>query len=226
MIRLRRVLGSAALQLLIAQAAAAQVPWETPGLLAPHSPRGVSLLAASLAAAPGDGMGAVLVWRRAEAPTGLGFRVAAGEGLDDDLAVAAGVEASSWIARSSAAFPLDVIWVSGIGGSYGRSAQIALPIGVAFGRSLGEETVWFSPYAAARAVIEAHIGGNAPDGELDLQLATEIGANMSFDRERKFVLRMAAAIGDRSALAIGAHIGAGARSAERAAPVTPEARSR
>jgi hypothetical protein len=225
MIRLHRLIGAVTLLMLTMQSAAAQVPWETPSLIAPHSPRGVSVLAASFAAAPGDGMGVVLAWRRADAPTGPGFRIAAGQGLDGEVAVGAGVEASSWIARSSAAFPLDVIWASGIGGSYGRSAQVALPIGVAFGRSLGEESVWFSPYAAARAVIEAHIGGNAPDGELDLQLATEVGANMSFDRERRFVLRMAAAIGDRSALAIGAHIGAGARGATRALPVTSEARS-
>ena len=222
----RNALCSATLVLLTARAAAAQVPWESPTLLAPHAPRGFALLAASYAAAPGDGLGAVVVWRRADAPTGLGFRIAAGNGFGEELAVGVGVEASSWIAQASPAFPLDVIWVSGIGGSFGRSAQIALPIGVAAGRSLGRDAVWFNPYAAARAVIEGHIGGGAPEGELDLQLATEIGANMSFDRERKFVLRMAASIGDRSALAIGAHIGAGARSAERAPPVTSEVRSR
>ena len=226
MIRLRSALCSATLLLLTAGTAAAQVPWESPSLLAPHAPRGLGVLAASFAAAPGDGLGVVMVWRRADAPTGLGFRVAAGNGFGEELAVGVGVEASSWIAQASTAFPLDVIWLSGIGGSYGRSAQIALPIGVSAGRSLGRDNVWFNPYAAARAVIEGHIGGGAPDGELDLQLATEIGANMSFDRERKFVLRLAASIGDRSALALGAHIGAGARSAERATEVSAEARSR
>jgi hypothetical protein len=121
------------------------------------------------------------------------------------------VEASAWIVRSSVAFPLDVIWTTGIGGSYGRSAQVALPVGIAFGRSFGDDAVWFNPYASSRIIIEARFGGRAPEDELDFQLANEFGANVSFDRNRRFMLRMAAAIGDRSAFALGAHLGGGPR---------------
>src|SRR5687767_5650605 len=108
--RWRSALCSATVLLVTACTAAGRVPWESPALLAPHAPRGFSHLAASYAAAPGDGLGAVIVWRRAEAPTGLGFRIAAGNGYGEELAVGVGVEASSWITQASAAFPLDVIW--------------------------------------------------------------------------------------------------------------------
>ena len=184
----------------------AQLPWETPQLLAPHAPRGVSVMAASYAAAPGDGWGAMLIWRRADAPTGLGFRFAAGHGRGGREAIAAGVEAAVWIARVSDSFPVDMIWTTGIGGSYGSSAQVGLPVGVSAGRSFGDESFWFNPYAATRVIVEGRFGGRAPADELDLQLATELGANLSFDRNRRFVVRMAAAIGDRSALAIGGHV--------------------
>jgi hypothetical protein len=210
MITLRRALGIVAL-LVTPGTASGQIPWETPQLLAPSAPRGVSLMAASYAAAPGDGWGVMVAFRRADAPTGLGFRIAGGQGSGGRNAIAAGVEASAWITRASNAFPVDVIWTSGIGGSYGSSMQVALPVGIAASRSFGQETVWFNPYAASRVIIEGRLGGRAPDDELDMQLATEVGANFAFDRNRRFIVRMAAAIGDRSALALGAHLGGGRR---------------
>jgi hypothetical protein len=210
MIRLRRALGIGALLMTAAGAVSAQVPWDTPQLLAPQAPRGIGLLAVSYAVAPGDGWGAVITWRSADAPTGLGYRIAAGRGRDSVDAIGGGIEASAWITRASTAFPLDVIWTSGIGGAYGRSLQIALPVGIAAGRSLGGD-VWFNPYAASRVIIEGRVGGGTASDELDLQLANEIGVNMSFDGERRFIVRVAAAIGDRSALAVGAHLGGGRR---------------
>lgn len=211
---MKRLKHEAAIVLLMlagADQARAQLPWETPQLLAPHAPRGVSVMAASYAAAPGDGWAAMLMWRKADAPTGLGFRLAAGFGRGGREAVAAGIEGSAWIARVSESFPVDMIWTTGIGGSYGSSAQIALPVGISAGRSFGDDAMWFNPYAATRVIVEGRFGGRAPADELDLQLATEVGANISFDRNRRFVVRMAAAIGDRSALALGGHLTGGRR---------------
>ncbi len=189
----------------------AQVPWETPLLVAPHAPRGVSLLAASYAAAPGDGFGVIVNWRHTNAP-GVGFRIAGGQGRGETNAAGAGIDVSGWISQANKDFPIDMIWFTGVGGSYGRFAQIALPMGISAGHSFGENNpVWFSPYAAARVIMEGRVGGAAPDDEFDLQIATELGANLSFDRNRKFVVRMAASMGDRSAVAIGAHLGGGKR---------------
>jgi hypothetical protein len=209
MINIKRVASASVLLLALSNNARAQLPWETPSMLAPHAPRGFGILAASYAAAPNDGWGALLIWRKADAPTGLGFRLAAGQGRGDRPALAAGVEGSAWIARVSDNFPVDMIWTTGIGGSYGSSAQIALPVGVSAGRSFSGDAVWFNPYAASRVIVEGRFGGRAPADELDLQLATELGANISFDRNRRFIVRLAAAIGDRSALAVGAHLGGG-----------------
>jgi hypothetical protein len=207
--RMKSAAAAGLLLLAYATAANAQLPWETPSLMAPHAPRGLGVLAASYAAAPSDGWGVMVTWRGADAPTGLGFRVAVGEGRGGRHALAGGVEGSAWIARVSENFPVDMIWTTGIGGSYGSSAQIALPIGLAAGRQFGQQSVWFNPYAATRVIVEGRFGGRAPADELDMQLATELGANLSFDRERKFIIRMAASIGDRSALAFGAHLSGG-----------------
>ena len=204
---MRRISGSCALVFLVAGVARAQVPWETPQLTAPHAPRGVSLLATSYAAAPGDGWGVIVAVRTGAAPSGIGFRIAGGRGRGGENAIGGGIEAARWIVRSSPAFPLDIIALTGIGGSYGHSTQIALPIGMSAGRSLGDDVFWFNPYVSTRAVIEGRLGGSAPEDELDLQIATEIGANLSFDRDRNFVMRLAAAMGDRSALTIGVHLG-------------------
>ena len=204
---IKRAASAALLMLCWDSPASAQLPWETPQLLAPHTPAGVGVLLASHAAAPGDGWGALLTLRKHDAPAGLGFRFAAGEGRGGRRALAAGVEASAWVARASESFPVDMIWMTGFGGSYGSSAQLALPVGMSAGRQFAGETVWFSPYAAARAILEGRFGGRAPESELDLQLATEVGANVSFDRNRRLIMRMAAAIGDRSALVIGAQFG-------------------
>lgn len=208
---MRRIHGGLALLLLAAGASHAQVPWETPQLLAPHAPRGVSLVATSYASAPGDGWGVVVAVRTGEAPTGLGFRIAGGQGRGGENAIGGGIEAATWITRAANAFPLDIIAMTGIGGSYGHSTQIALPIGISAGRSLGDDAFWFSPYVSTRVIIEGRLGGSAPEDELDLQIATEIGANLSFDRDRNFIMRMAAALGDRSALALGVHLGGGPR---------------
>ncbi|HEX6065607.1 MAG TPA: hypothetical protein VFZ04_15360 [Longimicrobiales bacterium] len=210
---MQRVFSACALLLVAAGTARAQVPWETPQLLAPHAPKGVSLLATSYAAAPDDGWGVVVAVRTGHAPSGVGFRIVGGRGRGGENAIGGGIEAARWITRASAAFPVDIIAMTGIGGSYGHSAQIALPIGISAARSLGDDEFWCSPYVAARAVIEGRLGGSAPADELDLQIATELGANISFDRNRNFVMRLAAALGDRSALALGVHLGAGPRRA-------------
>ena len=208
---LGRALSTGALAMLMATNANAQLPWETPQLLGPHAPGGMSMIAASYATAPGDGWAAILNWRAADAPGGLGLHIVAGRGSGDRDAIGGGIDASAWIAHASSTFPLDLIWTSGIGGAVGRSVQVALPVGFAAGRSVGSGGVWFNPYAASRVIIEGRFGGNAPREELELQLASELGANLSFDRERRFVVRLAASIGDRSALALGIHVGAGRR---------------
>jgi len=212
--RSMRVLSIGAMLLLSASQARAQLPWETPQLLAPHAPRGMSMLAAAFATGPGDGWGALLAWRAADAPTGLGFHIVAGRGSGDRDAIGGGIDASAWLAHASRAFPLDIIWTSGIGGAVGQSAQVAIPVGFAAGRSLGHDgSVWFNPYGAARVTIEGRFGANAPDQDLELLLSNELGFNLSFDRERRFILRAAAALGDRSALVMGFHVGGGSRDA-------------
>ncbi|MFW6200579.1 MAG: hypothetical protein ACOC8K_08400 [Gemmatimonadota bacterium] len=49
----------------------------------------------------------------------------------------------------------------------------------------------------------------APDEEFDVSPSAEVGLDLSFDHERRVVLRAAAALGDRSALILGFALGGG-----------------
>jgi hypothetical protein len=185
--------------------AAAQAPWESPQLLAPASPEGVGLYIVDWGLGPGDGVGLMLAWRGQPAPGGIGLRGGAARGFDDDIIVAGGVDLSLPVFNASAEFPLDVIWTSGVGAAYGDYLQIGVPVGFAAGRAMGSETIWFNPYLSTRAVFEGYFGDEKPPDDFGLSLAVDIGADVSFDRGRDFILRLAASLGDRHALIAGLH---------------------
>jgi hypothetical protein len=92
-----------------------------------------------------------------------------------------------------------------VGAAYGDYLQIGVPLGFAAGRAVGSETIWFNPYLSTRAVFEGRFGDEAPEEDFGLGLAIDVGADVSFDRGRDFVLRIAASLGDRHALIAGLH---------------------
>jgi hypothetical protein len=189
----------------------AQLSWESPQLLRPGAPAGWSILFIDYGLDPNSGIGGAFVYRTDPAPRGLGWRGSVAQGLGDKLNFAGGVDVSAPLLRASGGFPLDLIWTSGAGGSYGEYLQIAVPVGVAGGRSLTAEHVWFNPYTSARAVIESRLGDAAPEGDVvSFGLAIDVGADLALGRSRNFLLRMAVSLGDRNAAAIGLHLGAGA----------------
>jgi hypothetical protein len=185
--------------------ATAQVPWESPQLLAPGSPAGLGAYIVDWGLGPGDGVGVLLAWRGRAAPGGIGLRAGAARGLDDDVIFAGGADISLPVLSASPEFPLDVIWTSGVGAAYGTYLQVGVPLGFSAGRAVGSETIWFNPYLSTRAVFEGIFGDEAPEEDFQLGLAIDIGADVSFDRGRDFVLRIAAALGDRHALIAGLH---------------------
>jgi hypothetical protein len=187
--------------------AAGQLPWESPHLLSPSARAGVSFMLVDYGLAPSRGLGGSVVWRTADAPRGLGLRFSAAEGTGDQLNLAGGVDVTAPIMRASADFPLDLIWTSGAGLSYGEHFEVAVPLGVAGGRALASPNLWFNPYASARAMLEGRFGENAPGNEVGLGLAIDVGADLAFGRSRRFGLRLAASLGDRHTLAAGLHIG-------------------
>ena len=187
-------------------AVGAQLPWESPTLLRPGSPRGVSLMAVDYALDPHSGLGAMMYWRSDDAPHGLGFRFGAALGLGDKLNFAGGVDHSAPLLRGTPQFPMELIWFTGAGATYGEYVQVAVPLGVAVGRSSTSKAA-FNPYVSARGVYEARFGSAAPENPRSVGLAIDVGADLALGRSRKFLLRSAAALGDRPAIALGVHVG-------------------
>ena len=184
----------------------AQVPWESPQLLSPASPAGLSVFYVDYGLRPNDGTGLLMLYRTQNAPAGFGVRVASTipDGDDGDrLRVSGGVDVAVPMLQHSATFPLDVIWTSGLGASYGHYASVALPVGFAAGRALSGEHIWFNPWLSTRVVFETYIGGGRPDEHFGTALASDIGIDLAFDEHRRVMLRTALSLGDRRAIVIG-----------------------
>ena len=197
---------------LLAPPVSAQVPWESPLLLGPGSPGGVSLFLVD----PGDGLGGMVQWQGRERERRLGFRAGVAEDHQDDLAAFGGVDFTGSLLTHSEEFPLDLIWVTGMGLGIGDAAVISIPVGVSLGRVLTERNLWFHPYVSTRLVVDAFLGEGdsygfggggrrGGDDDLELGLVVDFGADFSF--AGSWALRIGASVGDREGLAVGFSIG-------------------
>lgn len=179
----------------------AQVPWESPLLIGPASPGGVSLFLID----PGEGLGAMGQWQASGTGRPVGFRIGLAETHDDRISVFGGVDFTGHLLSHSADFPLDVIWVTGLGVGVQGDAVLTIPFGVSMGRLVTEEGFWFHPYLAPRLVVDAYLGDDETDqhshDDLDLGFALDVGADFSFTGS--WAIRLGASVGDRDGLAIG-----------------------
>lgn len=196
----------------------AQLSWDSPLMVAPATPPGLSLLFIDYGLDPNPGVGGLVVWRPEAG--GLGFRASAARGLGNKLNYAGGIDVGGPLLPATPQFPLTVNWISGIGGSYGDYSQLALPLAVAAGRPVASERLWLHPYAALRAVVEARFGSTAPSKTMGLALGIDVGADLALGRARAVMLRSALSLGDRPAAVVGLHLGRPPRaaSAQQAIP--------
>ena len=206
----RRVLAVAAVILTMAGArpAAAQIAWESPMLIGPGAPAGIGIYL--LEPWPGDEFAVLGTYRTAPVPVGLGFRLGLGEGFRDELAVFGGVDVAGSLLSATQDTPLDVVWFAGAGLGIGDDALLSFPLGLSIGAVLDSDGgVRFAPYLAPRIVLDAFICDDdfedrdfcRGDDDLELDLAADIGLDLSF--QRSWMIRFAASLGDREALAIG-----------------------
>ena len=197
----------------------AQVPWESPQLLAPATQAGMSMLYVDYGLSPADGTGVLLTYRPPDAPHGIGLRLAGTIPQRDDIRLSGGVDVSRPLVNRSATFPLDVIWTSGVGGSYGDFHSIAVPVGVSAGRWYGSSRFRVQPYVSARVVFEGYLGSDRPDETVGYLVAADAGLDASLHRSRRVLVRAAVSLGDRRALAIGLQVSPGHSTAARTAVV-------
>lgn len=196
----------------------AQVPWESPQLLASATQAGITLMYVDYGLRPDDGTALLLTYRPAAALHGPGFRIAATLPQQSDLRVSGGVDVALPMFNHSATFPLDVAWTSGFGGAVGDYYSVGLPVGIAASRTFPGDNVWIHPYTSARVVLEGYFGPDHPAESFGLALAADAGLDISLHRSRVLIVRAAMSFGDRRALAVGLQVSprtAPARTARR-----------
>ena len=203
----KTIIAALAALLLTAPGARGQVAWETPHMMPPGAPRGLGIYLMEVT--PGGGLGAMVSYRRADAPAGLGFRGGLADGPFDDVSVFGGIDVSGFLVRESSDVPLDVLWSAGLGLGVGEYALLSFPFGVTVGKIFRVEEMTLNPYVGPRLVLDARFGDGAPGDDLDLGLAADVGVDLSFDP--RWAIRVGASIGDREALAVGVVLPGAAR---------------
>jgi hypothetical protein len=198
-------------------AASAQVPWESPQLLAPATQAGVSVLYVDYGLSPDDGTGLVLTYRGSDAPRGFGLRMAGTFPQQDDVRLSGGVDVTVPMFDRPPTLPLDVVWTSGIGAAFGDYYSIGLPVGISGSRVFAGDHIWVQPYTSARVVLEGYFGPDHPDESFGFAVAADAGIDLSLHRSRVVIIRTAMSLGDRRALAIGLQLSPGRGAATRTA---------
>lgn len=185
---------------LAASPVAGQIAWDAPPLVSHVAPSGVSLFLLSPA---GGDLGGLVTFRHSAGPVGLGYRFAlSDESGTNDLAAAAGVDVSGFLGRAVEGSEVDVLWWSGAGLGVGAETVASFPLGALVGWSGAGGEALLSPYGGGHVVFDIRTG----DGDqLDLDGAFDFGLDVALTSG--WLIRFGASLGDREALAIGAHIG-------------------
>lgn len=179
-----------------ANPAQAQVAWDAPMMLSPSAPPGWGVYL--IDPAPGGGIGVVTGWR-GEGP--LGYRIGIAEDPREDLSIFGGIDISGELLRASGDLPIDIDWIAGAGFGAGDDFLLSFPFGVALGKEMAGEGIWFNPYISPRVILDAYLGEGATEEDLSLNFAVDLGFDVSFDSG--WAVRFAGTIGDREALGIG-----------------------
>lgn len=175
----------------------AQLYWDSPPLINPNGPNGMSVFVGDFA--PGsDNLGGMARWQ--QGPTG--YRVGLGEEAGTgDVAVFGGIDVNGVLADNLGGEAMDVLWWGGAGVGIGSDFVASFPLGLAIGWFGTEGKTAFSPYAGGHLALD--IGTGAYDGadlsatfDLGLDLTTASGWMIRFNASF-------AGVDERRALAVG-----------------------
>lgn len=193
---MRRTLIVAALSAILSVPASAQIAWDSPALISPSVPAGVSVFLMDPA---GGDLGGLVTYRHAAGPVGLGYRLGIAEeaGPSGDLAVAGGFDVSGFLSRAVEGSEVDLMWWSGGGLGIGSETLVTIPLGLIVGWTGGTD-VTLSPYGGGHLNLDIWSG---PGDSLDLSGAVDLGIDLGF--QSGWLVRFGVSIGDREALAIG-----------------------
>jgi hypothetical protein len=198
----RRTIVVALLTAALAAPASAQIAWESPALISPVAPSGLSLF---LIEAAGGELGALATYRREAGPVGYGFRFAIADegGVDSDVAIAGGIDISGFLARAVEGSEVDLVWWSGAGLGVGNETLVTIPLGLIVGWSGSGGDVVISPYGGGHVTLDIASGGG---DNVDLDLVADLGLDLVLPSG--WLLRFGATLADggRDALALGVRL--------------------
>jgi hypothetical protein len=203
--RLRSFASAAALAAAVAGPVHAQIAWDAPRLTGPESPAGIGVYWTRAEVLPGDDDAVFGTLSLPGSGGAITLRGGLGTGVAEENAFFGGVDLRAPIATHSTTQPFDVAWSGGAGLGFGEYFLISVPFAVSVGRSWSSSAVWFAPYLSAGAALDYRLGDSdeVPDEEFEIQATAGLGADIAFDPGRRFVVRAAAAIGERQAVAVG-----------------------
>jgi hypothetical protein len=202
---------TAVLALVCSAPLGAQIAWDTPRLTGPESPAGIGVHWMRADVLPGDDDAVFGTFSLPGTGGAVTLRGGLGTGVAEENAFFGGVDLRAPIATHTDTQPLDVSWGGGGGLSFGEYFLASVPFAVSIGRSWSSSSVWFAPYLSAGATLDYRFGDSdlVPDEEFEIQATAGLGADLSFDSARRFVVRVAAALGDRQAVSVGLVVGGG-----------------
>ncbi|MDG2283609.1 MAG: hypothetical protein P8L45_10835 [Longimicrobiales bacterium] len=179
--------------------AAAQTAWDAPPMISHVVPAGVSFF---LLSPSGGDLGGLVTFRHEAGPVGMGYRLSVtDENASDDLAIAAGVDISGFLARGVEGAPIDVMWWSGAGLGWGEDTVVSLPLGAVIGWSGQGGDVILSPYGGGHITLDI---SDVIDDNVSLNGSFDFGLDVVLSSG--WLVRFGGSVGDRDALAIGVKI--------------------
>lgn len=189
----------------------AQIAWDTPRMIGPETPAGLGVYWTRAEVLPGDDDAVFGTWALPATGGSVVLRGGFGKGVAEEEAVFGGVDVRAAIARHSDTQPFDVEWTGGAGFGVGEYLLVSVPFALSVGRSWSSGTVWFAPYVTAGIALDYRHGDSdfVPEEEFEVQATAGVGADVSFDSARRFILRFGGALGDRQAVAVGLMISGG-----------------
>lgn len=195
----------------VATPLAAQIAWDTPRLTGPESPAGIGVHWMRAEVLPQDDDAVFGTFSLPGTAGAVTLRGGIGTGVAEENAFFGGVDLRAPITLHTETQPFDVAWGGGAGMSFGEYFLVSVPFAVSVGRSWSSSSVWFAPYLSAGAALDYRFGDSdfVPDEEFEIQATAGLGADISFDAARRFVVRVAAALGERQAVSVGLLISGG-----------------
>lgn len=193
---MRRTLMATLLLVAVTTPVAGQIAWDSPALVSPAVPSGLSLFVTNPA---GGDIGALGTFRHAAGPVGLGYRGAiAEESGSGDLAVSGGIDVAGYLARGVEGSEVDVIWWTGGGVGVGTETLFTAPLGVMLGWTGSGGEVVLSPYGGAHVVLDL----SSADGD-SVRFDAVVDLGLDLVLSSGWMIRFGASLGDRESLALG-----------------------